>query len=258
MATVEVAEETLQELAILLGAIKDSATPGLAERISQMLAALGAVAAEVEPDRAGLLVESAMEASDSLAKTLEQLDEWHRTGVWDSLTELVSFTAALKDSATPPIAERVATLAIGLGQMAGEIGPGVVETVSAVEAHGPALRQMIEEIARWHHDGTWKTLTEAVTVVRALNDSLTPHMVERVVELAATLGGALASAAESGLLDLGLRMGEALAAASHDSAQDASRVTAVTLMRSIREPGMQRGVKTLMALMRRLPEVIGS
>ena len=258
MATVEVAEETLQELAALLGAIKDSATPGLAERISEMMAGLGVVAAEIEPERAGHLVGSAMQASDSLAKTIGQLDEWHRTGVWSSLTEMVGFAAALKDSATPQIAERMATLAIGLGQIAGEVGPGVGETVSAVEQYGAALRQMIEDIARWHADGTWKTLTDTVTIVRAMNDSLTPAMVERMVELATTLGGALATAVESGLFDLGLRMGEALAAANHDAAQDSSRVTAMSLVRMIKEPEMQRSIKTLMALARRLPDVIGS
>ncbi|NMP21896.1 DUF1641 domain-containing protein [Sulfobacillus harzensis] len=256
MATIDVADETLQELTTLLAAVRDSATPGLAERISQMLVALGAVAAEVEPDRASLLVESAMQASDSLAKTLEQLDQWHRTGVWDSLAELVSLGAALKDSATPQIAERIASLAIGLGQVADEVGPGLVETVSAVERHGLVLRETIEEIARWHQDGTWETLTETVTLMRALNDSLTPHMVARTVEMVTTLGNALAEALDSGLLDFGIRLGEALAKANADASQDTTRVTAMGLVRSIKEPEMQRSVKLLMSLMRRLPAVV--
>ena len=256
MATIEVTDETLQELTTLLGAIRDSATPGLAERISQMMAALGQVAAEVEPDQAGQLVASAMQASDALAKTLGQLDAWHRTGVWDSLTELVSVGAALKDSATPHLAERVATLASGLGQMASEVGPGVVDTVGAVEAHGPVLREMIEEMARWHQDGTWKTLTETVTVLRALNDSLTPQMVERLMEMVTTLGSTLSAALDAGLLTMGLRLGDALTAAKADADQDTTRVTAMGLVRSIKEPEMQRSVKMLMALVRRLPRTL--
>jgi uncharacterized protein YjgD (DUF1641 family) len=197
-----------------------------------------------------------MQASDALAETMHQLEVWHRTGVWASLTELVNLGAALKDSATPAIAERVASLAIGLGQVAGEVGPGVTETVGAVETHGAALRDMIEELAGWHQDGTWKALTEAVTVLRALSDSVTPHMVERVVEMIATLGAAINAAVESGLLDLGIRLGDALMQASRAADKDETRYTAMGLARRIKQPEVQRSVKVLMALLQQLPNAI--
>lgn len=256
MATIEVADETLRELTTLLGAIRDSATPGLAQRVSEIMANLGAVAAEVEPDRAGPLVQSAMQTAPSLAQTLMQLDEWHRTGVWDSLSEWVSFSAALKDGVTPQIAERVATLVTGLGQLASEIGPGVIETASAVESHGPVLREMIDDIAGWHQDGTWNMLTEMVTILRALNDSLTPDMVGRLVDMLTTLGSATAAALDSGLLEIGIRLADALTSADKDAAQNASRITAMGLLRSLKEPEIQRAVKTVMAVMRRLPGIV--
>ncbi len=256
MATIEVADETLRELTTLLGAIRDSATPELAQRVSEIMANLGAVAAEVEPDRAGPLMQSAMQTAPSLAKTLMQLDEWHRTGVWDSLSEWVSLSAALKDGATPQIAERVATLATGLGQLASEIGPGVIETASAVESHGPALREMIDDIAGWHQDGTWNMLTEMVTVLRALNDSLTPDLVGRLVDMLTTLGSAAVAALDSDILGMGLRLVDTLTSADKDAALDTSRVTVMGLLRSLKEPEMQRAVKTVTAVMRRLPAIV--
>ncbi len=256
MGMVEVDESTLRELTSLLGALKDSATAGLAERISNLMVSLGAVAAEVEAGPASAIVETAMDNAEGLTTAMQQLGDWQRNGTWKSLTETVSLVAALRDSATPHLAERLSSMAIGLGQIAGEAGPGVAETVSAMEDHGADLARMLRQVGAWQQDGTWDALVQLVTLVKGMNDSLTPHLVERVVSFAADAVIDLRAALDSGLLDLGIRAMQALAAATDAARTDASRVTVTGLMRSLKDPEIQYGVKLMMGLLRRLPQIV--
>lgn len=258
MATVEIEESTLRELAALLGAVRDSATPGLAERISTMIVSLGAVAAEVEPTSASALVEAAMDNAEALTATIQQLGEWHRTGAWGSLTETMALVSALTDSATPQLAERMAGLAVGLGQIAAEAGPGVAQTVSAVEAHGNILADMVHQVANWQQDGTWKVLMDTVSLIKGLNDSVTSPMVERTLSTATDALLMLSATLDSGLLTLGIRTAEVFQAAVKDAATDTTRVSATGLLRSLKDPEIQRGMRIMLALLRRMPNLIES
>ncbi|NMP25152.1 hypothetical protein HIJ39_22920, partial [Sulfobacillus sp. DSM 109850] len=96
MGMVEVDEATLRELTSLLGALKDSATPGLAERISTLMVSLGAVAAAVEPGPASAIVDTAMTHADALTTAMQQLGDWQHNGTWNALTEMVSLVSALR------------------------------------------------------------------------------------------------------------------------------------------------------------------
>lgn len=256
MGMIEVDEGTLRELTSLLGALKDSATAGLAERISNLMGSLGAVAGEIEVGPASAIVETAMDNADGLTTVMQQLGDWQRNGTWKSLTETVSLAAALRDSATPHLAERLSSMAIGLGEIAGEAGPGVAETVSAVEEHGANLAGMIRQVGAWQQDGTWDALVQWMTVVKGVSDSLTPHLVERVVSLASDAVIELRQAMDLGLLDLAMRAAQALPAAADAARTDGSRVTAMGLVRSLKDPEIQSSVKLMMALLRRLPQIV--
>lgn len=256
MGMVEVDESALRELTALLGALKDSATAGLAERISNLMVSLGAVAAHVEEGPASAIVETAMDNADALTTAMKQLGDWQRNGTWKSLTETVSLVSALRDSATPHLVERLSSMAIGLGQIAGEAGPGVAETVSAVEDHGAGLAQMLRQVGAWQQDGTWDALVQLVTLVKGMNDSLTPHLVERVVSFTSDAVIDLRAALDSGLLNLGIRMTQALSEVTDTVRTDTSRVTLTGLMRSLKEPEVQYSVKLMMGLLRRLPHIM--
>ncbi len=254
---IEVEENTIKEMASLLEAIKDSATPGLAERITTLLSSLGVVAAELDPKPASTLVQAAMVSADGLAQAMHQLSEWQRTGVWDSVTQAVSLLAAFTDSATPAIAERVAVLAVGLGEIAGEAGAGVADTVAAVEEHGSELADMIRQVGTWQADGTWDAVVQLANLANGLNDSLSPQIVERVVAFAADAVLELRRALDSGLLALGIRATQALDESVFAAKQDVSRITVTGLMRSLRDPEIQSGVKIIMGLVRRVSKIVG-
>ncbi len=256
MGMVEIDEDTLGELTSLLRALKDSGTPGLTERISGLLAALGVVAAEVEPIAASTLVEAAMDNAEGLSTAIRQLGDWQRNGAWKSLAEAVSLVSALQDSATPHIAERLAAMAVGLGRIAGEAGPGVAETVSAVEANGSQLAHLMRQVAAWQEDGTWDALAQFATLLKGFNDSLTPPIVERVVAFASNAAISLRDAIDAGLLDLGIRTMDALYETAKATREDTSRVTVMSLMRSLKDPEMQHAVKLVTGLLRRVPQII--
>lgn len=256
MGTMEVDENTLREMASLLNAIKDSATPGLADRITTLLSSLGMVAAEVEHEPAAAIIGAAMSNSDGITSAIEELGEWQRTGAWSSLTEAVALVSALRDSATPAIAERLATMAVQVGQIAGEAGTGVAETVGAVEENGSELARMIRQVGAWQSDGTWDAIVQLAGLARALNDSLSPQIVERVVSFASDAAIDLREALDSGLLALGIRASEALNQSVKVAETDASRVTLTGLLRSLKEPEIQFSVKVLLGMLRRFASVV--
>ena len=256
MAMVEVEEATVREIASLLKAIRDSATPGLAERITSLVGALGQVAAEVEPEPASSLVQAAMTNAPAITAMLNELGQWQRTGVWDSLTEAASLASALKDSATPAIAERLADLAVSLGNIAGEAGAGVAQTLGAAEANGPELAAMIRQLAAWQQDGTWDALMQLATLGKGLTDSLSPAIVERAVSFATDTIIELQQALDAGLLALGTRAMGALNASVQAASADKSRITVTGLLRSLKEPEIQYGVKVILGLVRRIAEVV--
>lgn len=256
MAAVKLEDSTLKELMALLNAIKDSATPGLAERITGMLTTLGVVAAEIEPEPAKVLVGAAMDHAGSLAELLSDLDQWKRTGTWDAVKDMVSLVAAMKDSATPALAERFTSLAVGLGHIAGEAGSGVAETVTAAEANGAELAAMVRQLGTWQKDGTWDALVEGAGLLRALKDSVSPQITERVVSFASDAVIDLREALDSGLLGMGIRATEVLHEAVASADRDASRVSLTGLMRALKEPEIQYSVKVLMAFLRRLSSVV--
>lgn len=256
MAAVQLEDSTLNELMALLNAVKDSATPRLAERVTGMLTTLGMVAAEIEPEPAKILVGAAMDHAGSVADVLRDLDQWKRTGTWDALKDLLSFVTALKDSTTPALAERLTSMAVSLGQVAGEAGTGVAETVSAAEAHGPELAHMIHQLGAWQKDGTWDALVEGAGLLRALKDSVSPQITERVVTFASDAVIDLREALDSGLLGMGIRATDVLHEAVASAERDTSRVTLTGLMRALKEPEIQYSVKVLMGFLRRLSKVV--
>ncbi len=94
---------------------------------------------------------------------------------------------------------------------------------------------------------------ESLAVVRALNDSLTPNRVERVVTMMWIVGTGLDDALDSGLLDWGIRMGDAFAAGKAEAHPDTSRRTATGRARNIKPPQLRRSAKVMMAFPRNLP-----
>ncbi len=255
MATIGVEETVLREIASLLGAIKDSATPGLAERITALVSSLGVVVAEVEPAPASALVQSAMSNAAGITTALGQLGEWQRTGVWMSVTEAVSLVTAFKDSTTSSIAERLATVGSVIGQIAGEAGPGVAEIVRAVEENGTSIAAIIRQMAVWQSDGTWDALREIASLAKGMNDSLSPQIVERLMELANEAIMGLRDGLDSELLAIGIRSVATLYESVTAASRDQTRITVTGLMRSLKEPEIQYGMKVILGILRRLDQI---
>jgi uncharacterized protein YjgD (DUF1641 family) len=256
MATIEISEATLGEWMSLLHAVQDSATPALAERIAAMLTTLGGLAAKLDDDTAAQLIDTTVMRAPELSATLETLAAWHHDGVWDALREMASIAAALKDSATPQLVERLAGLGVALGQVAGAVGPGLLATLTQLEEEAEPLSHMIAQLGEWWREGTWQTLVDLMSLVHAFRESMTPQLAERATVFVSQALVALRQAVDSGLLELGLATMNALQSAAKEAERPKGRITVTGLMRSLREPEIQYTTQLLLALMRRGPDII--
>ncbi|MCY0886149.1 MAG: hypothetical protein OWV35_09750 [Firmicutes bacterium] len=152
-------ERQLKELEELLAAVRDSVTPGMVERLGKVVEALGEIAGQVE-------------------------DTATRTAVLQLLRMLPELTAALKpavdllggleDSVTPEMASRAAALLADLG---------LVARRAAEPANRAALEALIDRLP-----DVQATLLPLLSWLKATQDSVTPGMVERAMQLVTSLG----------------------------------------------------------------------
>lgn len=258
MATIEVSEQTLSEWMALLTAIKDSATPALAERIAGMLTALGQLAAPLTDPAAQDLVRTAVDSGPELTEMIETLRTWHRTGTWNALKELATVATAVKDSASPHLVERITTLGVQLVRVVKDVGPGVETTVSAAEDEGAALAQLLRQVGEWTRDGTWQTVTELMALLRGFRESITPQLTERMIDFITHSVLALREAMDSGLLELGLALMQSMHEATQEADKATTRVTVTGLIRSLNNPGVQYAWQVLLGILRRSPQIVKS
>ncbi|AEJ39301.1 hypothetical protein TPY_1111 [Sulfobacillus acidophilus TPY] len=248
--------DALKELATVATAVKDSATPHLAERVAGMATALGQLTAPLTDPAAQDLVRTAVDSGPELTEMIATLRTWHQTGTWDALKELATVATALKDSASPHLVERMTTLGVQLGRVVKDIGPGVEATVSAAEDEGAALAQLLRQVGEWTRDGTWQTVTELMALLRGFRESATPQLTERLIDFITHSVLALREAIDSGLLELGLALMQSLHEATEEADKATTRITITGLMRSLKDPGIQYALHVLLGIGRRFPQTI--
>ena len=253
MVAIQVSEETLQEWTDLLRELHASAEPATTGRIADMLSQLnpGSVrGGEAAPPEPG--------ASPSIAQgAWEQLRAWQNDGTWQVLVEGLSLLSASKSSVTAPMAERVATLMAEVAPLLVLASDPAAKTVmqDALD-HASALSAMLSQLGAWYQDGTWQVLVEMTTLVRAMRDSVSAAIIERLADTGQDAGRALVKVLNTGLLDAVPLLAAAVTDAFGQTRTNPQRVTIRSMLRMLKDPDVQISLQTLFGLLTRLPKIL--
>ncbi|MHB1956045.1 MAG: DUF1641 domain-containing protein, partial [Sulfobacillus sp.] len=249
--------DALTEMASLATAFKESATPQMAERIGTMLSNTGELAALATTHETKVLLEDMLEHGPALTTAVSQLDHWQQDGTWDALTEFTSLLGAFKSSATPQMAERVASLVSSLGTLAARATESDVLTgINYLLDNQDGMMRLLDQMLIWQDDGTWAAIVDFSSLIGAFRDSTTSQMIERVTSIVVEASRVLDSAIRAGLLDLGLKLLDAATKSVEEAKHDKQRITATGMLRAIKDPEVQVGLKTTINLLKRLPGIL--
>ncbi len=257
MATNEVSQAMLEEWTALLAAIKDSATPALAERLGEMMATVGQFTQQMTGLDAQETLAVVFERKQTLQVLLDQVEQWQKDGTWTRLTELAQLLAGIQASATAPLAERLGLLAAQMGPLVARLTEADTQvTLDQLLAHQQDLQSLLDQLAGWQKDGTWAALTQWAGLLKALTDSLNPLMVERLVTTFTQLGEFVNQLISSGGMQMVLYALQQLTEAKTEAQQDPHKITLGSLLRMLKDPEIQQGMKTLLSVLRRLPSML--
>ncbi len=249
--------QALTELASLVTAFKESATPQMAERMGTLLSGAGELTAMVATQESKTMLAELLERGPALTTAVTQLDHWQHDGTWEALTEFTSLLTAFKSSATPHMAERVASLMSSLGTLAARATEtDAISAINFVLDHQEGMMSLLRQLIKWQKDGTWDAIVDFSSLISAFHDGATAPMIERVTDIVVEASRVLDNTIRSGLLDLGLKIMDAAANAATEAKHDPRRMTATGLLRSIKDPEVQLGMKMLINLLKKLPDVV--
>lgn len=238
--TVEVSDETLREWLEALTLLMSNVPPAEAERVGSMVTVLTQWSREQQPD--GLSSPVGDSASPFAARTTR---------------ELSTLAAALTDSITPGVAERVTVLLTELSEAGSRLAsPAGMALVESVVQEAPDLVRALHLLAEWQVNGTWEVFEGAVNLLKSLHDSLNPALVERIVGLLGDLLQTLNQAVSTGMLDSAVRLVDVATESLVQAQDDHRRLTVMGLLREVQNPEVQVGVKTLLQMLRKVPYVI--
>ncbi len=247
----------LTEFTALLAGIKNSASAPLAERLGTLAAQLGDLVGSATDPAAQALLTHALDHEPALSATVRQLAEWHQDGTWTAMTEFAALLAGIKNSASAPLAERLGTLAAQLGPVVTRLTDAeTLSTLDQVLDQQATLRVLLDQLSRWQQDGTWDAVTNLMGLARALQDSLNPLMIERLMTTGTQLGTLVNQLLTDGVAEAALGALRQLGDAQAEARTDPRRVTLGSLLRVIKDPEMQTGIKTLIGFLRRLPAIL--
>lgn len=249
--------QSLEEFARLLGAVRQGATPQMAERMGTLMTSAGGLVEQASRPEFQSLLATTLANEPSLEEIVTRLAIWQEDGTWNALVESAGFVKAVRDSMTPPMIERVGQLTADLGSLLADMTQkDTLTDLKALMSHHGALLESVQQLAQWQEDGSWKSLTELMGLLHAVTNSLTPSMMERMARFIGDAGQALSLALESGLLDLGVNLISEASQSLQDAKKDPRKVTITSLLRTLKEPEMQLGLKTALGILKRLPKVL--
>jgi uncharacterized protein YjgD (DUF1641 family) len=249
--------QALTELASLVTAFKESATPQMAERIGTLLSGAGELTAMVGTQESKAMLAEFLERGPALTAAVTQLDHWQHDGTWEALTDFTSLLTAFKSSATPQMAERVASLMSSLGTLAARATEtDAMSAIHFVLDNQESMMSLFRQMIKWQEDGTWAAIVDFSSLIGAFRDGSTAQMIERVAVIVVETSRVLDNAIRSGLLDLGLKIMDAAASSATEAKNDPKRMTATGAIRSIKDPEVQLGMKMMINLLKKLPDIV--
>lgn len=251
--------QALMDLAELGVALQKSQTPAMAQRLGDFVSDVGQITAQLSNPEVRQLLEQIAESGSTFTEAVQQLTQWQEDGTMRTLTEMTGLIGAVRKSLTPPMVERVGNLVAQLGTMAdAATDPGMTAVLAQLSVHQVAVSQLLDALGQWSQDGTWNILVETIGMLRSLRDSMNPSMVQRVSNILSQATRLLDAAMDSGVPQAAERLNEQAALALAEARRDPSKVTLTSLYRALRDPEVQLGIKTVMALVKRVPTILGN
>lgn len=172
MATIEVSSKTLEEWAQVLENVQDKLPPDLGHAVEAIRSSVKTLMASPVHNEGELSNERTENPSN-----MEAMKQWE------------GLLAAIQNSATAPMAERVGSLVATLGELATIIAvPETKELLQEALQQEDALKGLVRQLGLWHQDGTWDALTQWMALLTAIQSSATGPMAERMGTLLADMG----------------------------------------------------------------------
>jgi uncharacterized protein YjgD (DUF1641 family) len=122
--------------------------------------------------------------------------------------------------------------------------------------HPDTLIGVLDQLTTWQSDGTWQRLLELVSLVMTVLDSLSIATIERVATTAEKAGRTLSTVMDSRAVPMSMALLDAVSDAWQDALGDRKSLTLVGILRLIKEPPVQLGLKTLFGVLRKMPQVL--
>jgi uncharacterized protein YjgD (DUF1641 family) len=174
-----------------------------------------------------------------------------------TLREFLNFGRALVSSVT---SSQIASVAAASGQIAETINRrGLDRLIQTVAECSDSLAGVVRLVDEYYRSGTIKNALDMIAFLGSLKDALSAHAVARMAEGA---NRAMSMADQVTAVVGGLEGAERVARCAVESAKDTGRddrtIGTIALLRSLKEPQVQRGIKFLLHMARRLNEEAGS
>ncbi|MBT9260292.1 MAG: DUF1641 domain-containing protein [Clostridiales bacterium] len=165
--------------------------------------------------------------------------------------EFLSLLGAVRESTTPELVGRISRLVgEGLEALSLLADPQMKELLWELRAKGPALKDLLQTVTAWQEDGLLEALGDMGKLAMALRESTTPALAARLAQQGVDLLDA-ARVIER-LKDEVPRFQEMAAEALAEARADARPVGVGGLLRLLRDPDVQLGLKFMVNLSRRI------
>jgi uncharacterized protein YjgD (DUF1641 family) len=176
-----------------------------------------------------------------------------------AMEEAMAVGGAAAASVTPGMIDRLAALAERLGGVLDALtSPEMLALLEQVRTSAPALTRLLQRLDQLEQAGTLDVLLDLAGAVQAAGASLTDTMVHRAGNTLRVLLELGDLAMVSGLADKAPALMEALQQARADAAADSQRIGPLDLLRTLKEPEIQKSLKLLLAMARRMPKALES
>jgi len=173
-----------------------------------------------------------------------------------TLRDFLNLGRALTSSLTSP---QITSLASSLGEILPLLQtlshPGIRRLILALSGSSDALADLVELAAKYHQSGAIQNALESVTLLKVVRDALSTPAVAQWAETAnnlATTGDQLVS--EMGGIEGIQRFIVFAKEACRKAEEDKGTIGMIGLLKTLKEPGVQKGIKFLLHFAKKMDQ----
>lgn len=159
--------------------------------------------------------------------------------------ELAGFLAASLDSMTPALVQRMVITMAQMAELIDYVNSDEMKSLLARTTEvAESLERSLESIKALEESGALKALVEMGEFAHAMKQSMTSSILTRSLTNMLTLA------------ELGDQMLEIVRESADEARSDKRKISARAVVKDLTNPELQEGMKTLVALGRRLPRLL--